>query len=117
MFLWPYIAVVWERHLYDARSPSSSGSAAPKRPFWAFWRKTTPGDGAALTMPENTAISVRGLTKVFKTSGRFTFGKKTQEVTAVKDLSLDVPKTGIFVLLGSNGYVSSIMTTRMSACL
>ena len=50
-------------------------------------------------LPEDVAISIRGLTKTYKTS-RFS---SKGDVTAVLNLSLDIPKTGIFVLLGSNG--------------
>lgn len=50
-------------------------------------------------LPEDVAISIRGLTKTYKTS-RFS---SKGDVTAVSNLSLDIPKTGIFVLLGSNG--------------
>jgi ATP-binding cassette subfamily A (ABC1) protein 3 len=52
-------------------------------------------------MPNNTAISVRNLTKIYSTSW---FGGG-DDVTAVANLSLDIPKTGIFVMLGSNGCV------------
>ena len=50
-------------------------------------------------LPEDMAISIRGLTKIYKTS-RFS---SKGDVNAVSNLSLDIPKTGIFVLLGSNG--------------
>lgn len=50
-------------------------------------------------LPEDMAISIHGLTKIYKTS-RFS---SKGDVTAVSNLSLDIPKTGIFVLLGSNG--------------
>lgn len=58
---------------------------------------------------ENVAISVRGLTKTFKGS-RFS---SKGDVTAVKDLDLDIPKTGIFVLLGSNGSVLSLYYLKL----
>jgi ATP-binding cassette subfamily A (ABC1) protein 3 len=51
-----------------------------------------------LTIPDNVAISVRNLKKTFKTS---VFSSTV--VTAISDLTLDIPKYGIFVLLGSNG--------------
>ncbi|CAA7266935.1 unnamed protein product [Cyclocybe aegerita] len=90
VFLWPWLAVLWERHIYDAKVPG-------RRSSWVFWKKAS--SYQAPPMPENTAISIRHLTKVYKTS-RFS---SKGDVTAVTDLSLDIPKTGIFVLLGSNG--------------
>jgi len=98
VFLWPYLAVLWERRLYEVRTVSS-----PKSRSWAFWKKrSTVQDSEPL--PENTAISIRNLTKTYKTS-RFS---SKGDVTAVSNLSLDIPKTGIFVLLGSNGYVINL---------
>lgn len=47
------------------------------------------------TIPPDTAISVRNLGKDFRGKGN---------VTAIADLTLDIPKSGIYVLLGSNGY-------------
>ena len=49
------------------------------------------------------AISIRNLGKDFRPS--FFKGDKDL-VTAVSDLSLEIPKFGIYVLLGSNGCVS-----------
>ena len=51
-------------------------------------------------LPSDVAISIRNLRKTFRTSF---WRPKKNVVTAVDDLSLDIPKTGIFVLLGSNG--------------
>ncbi|KAF9535634.1 hypothetical protein CPB83DRAFT_878765 [Crepidotus variabilis] len=90
IFLWPYLAVLWERSLYEAPIPG-------KRSSWKFWQKKSPYK--APPVPENVAISIRDLTKIYKTSRFSSKGK----VTAVSGLSLDIPKTGIFVLLGSNG--------------
>ncbi|KAF8910204.1 hypothetical protein CPB84DRAFT_1812882 [Gymnopilus junonius] len=81
IFLWPYLAVQLERYLYDARPVAKA--PAQEHP----------------SLPENMAISIRDLTKIYKTS-RFS---SKGNVTAVSNLSLEVPKTGIFVLLGSNG--------------
>lgn len=54
------------------------------------------------TLDSNTAISVRNLRKAFPPP----FLRKSRgDVIAVDNLSFDVPKHGIFVLLGSNGYV------------
>ena len=81
--------------MYDARNPSSG------RSFWRFWRKTQAAteDGAPQIAP-GIAISIKNLGKDFRTS---IFKKGGGLVTAVADLSLEIPKTGIFVLLGSNG--------------
>lgn len=81
IFLWPFLAVLLERYLYDAKFPKKSKRDTTEPPA------------------EGVAISVRHMNKVFRTSRWGSKGK----VTAVDDLSLDVPKTGIFVLLGSNG--------------
>ncbi|THH01206.1 hypothetical protein EW026_g1452 [Hermanssonia centrifuga] len=64
-------------------------------------RRLLKTDGSPI--PADVAISVRGLGKDFKTS---LFGGKKSVVTAIGDLSLDVPKFGIYVLLGSNGFVA-----------
>lgn len=56
----------------------------------------------ALPIGDDIAISVRNLNKTYQTSF---FGKSKGLVTAISDLSLDIPKSGIFVLLGSNGFV------------
>ncbi|KZT73392.1 hypothetical protein DAEQUDRAFT_684394 [Daedalea quercina L-15889] len=93
IFLWPWLAVLLERRLYDARNPSSSS--------WRFWRKKVAApDGGVQQLPPGVAISIKNLGKDFKTS---IFKKGGNLVTAVADLSLDIPKAGIFVLLGSNG--------------
>ena len=78
-----------ERCYYDARIPNQSK-------FWMF------GIGMSFNGPplsENTAISIRNLKKVY-TSPWFS---RKKAVTAIEDLSLDIPNAGIFVLLGSNG--------------
>ena len=53
----------------------------------------------------STAISIRHLRKTFNTS--HWWSRRKSEVEAVADLTLDIPKSGIFVLLGSNGCVAS----------
>ncbi|KAF5385138.1 hypothetical protein D9615_001087 [Tricholomella constricta] len=88
IFLWPYLAVLLERWLYDVADPSGRS--------WKFWQKRR---HEILTIPEDVAISVRNLNKTFKTPW---FSRKAA-VTAIADLSFDIPKSGIFVLLGSNG--------------
>ena len=47
------------------------------------------------------AISIHNLNKTFTSP----WYNKKEDVTAIADLTLDIPKTGIFVLLGSNGQV------------
>ncbi|PPR02359.1 hypothetical protein CVT24_011703 [Panaeolus cyanescens] len=92
VFLWPYLAVLWERRMYSIRVPSQK----PKRRW--FWQKSSLVDPVP-QVPVGVAVSIRNLTKIYKTS-RFS---SKGDVTAVSNLSLDIPKTGIFVLLGSNG--------------
>jgi ATP-binding cassette, subfamily A (ABC1), member 3 len=86
--------------LYDAREPT-------KQPFWKFGKKRETGN--APSIPDDMAISVRNLRKTFNTG----FFKRSGNIVAIDDLSFDVPKNGIFVLLGSNGYVD----TNMCICL
>ncbi|KAG2067404.1 P-loop containing nucleoside triphosphate hydrolase protein [Suillus decipiens] len=90
VFLWPYLGVLLERRLYDAREPSSG--------FWSCCRRQKKADLAP--HPDGVAISVRNLSKTFSPS---MFHREKRPVTAIADLSLNIPKTGIFVLLGSNG--------------
>lgn len=96
IFLWPYLAVLLERRLYDARNPTRSS--------WKFWRRGNPNsnEDSAVSMSPDTAISIRNLGKDFDTS---IFSRGKGPVTAISDLSLEIPKFGIYVLLGSNGYV------------
>lgn len=96
MFLWPYLAGLLEKYLYDAQAQESHSTSRR----WFFWRKKDT-NRTVPPIADGIAISVRGLTKTFKGS-RFS---SKGDVTAVKDLDLDIPKTGIFVLLGSNGLV------------
>ena len=95
VFLWPYLAVLWESRLYDARNPST-------RSWWSriFKRKRNGTTDGVPPIGPDIAISIRNLGKDFKPS--FFKGDK-DVVTAVSDLSLEIPKFGIYVLLGSNG--------------
>ena len=104
IFLWPYLAVLLERRLYEARSASPKAHLK----FWNSAARTS----SAQTHPidDNIAISIKNLNKIFKTS---TFSSKGL-VTAIADLSLEIPKRGIFVLLGSNGYVLSLVSCAPS---
>ncbi|EIW87313.1 P-loop containing nucleoside triphosphate hydrolase protein [Coniophora puteana RWD-64-598 SS2] len=90
IFLWPWLGALWERRLYDARNPKLS--------LWARLRGRKKEE--APPHPDGVAISIRNLSKVFPAS---MFKREKGSVTAVSDLSLDIPKSGIFVLLGSNG--------------
>ncbi|KXN84990.1 ABC transporter A family member 2 [Leucoagaricus sp. SymC.cos] len=89
VFLWPYLAVLLERRIYDVPSRHKS--------WWQFWKKGK--TQSEQIIDENLAISVKNLNKTFNQSW---FSSKNA-VIAVDDLSLDIPKTGIYVLLGSNG--------------
>ncbi|KAJ6479217.1 hypothetical protein C8R47DRAFT_1019314, partial [Mycena vitilis] len=90
VFLWPYLGILLERRLYDPREPSTSRS-------WKCWGRRKRD---TLAIPPDVAVSIQGLGKTFNTS---MFNRKGGNVTAVSDLTLDVPRLGIFVLLGSNG--------------
>ena len=93
------MAVLLESALYDAKDPS-------RIPWWkrCFRRKKHSSGDVAHQPPPNTAISIRNLRKTFKSPW---WSYKKSEVEAVADLTLDIPRNGIFVLLGSNGYVVS----------
>jgi ATP-binding cassette, subfamily A (ABC1), member 3 len=96
IFLWPWLAVILERRLYDPKPPST-------RRMWIrrLFAKDQDDTRVATNMSPDLAISVRNLEKTY-TPGWF--GRK-RPVTAVENLSFDVLKNGIFVLLGSNGSV------------
>ncbi|CCL98836.1 uncharacterized protein FIBRA_00841 [Fibroporia radiculosa] len=107
IFLWPYMGVLLERLLYDAHNHSDSS--------WRFWRRSkTSVDESASSIPEGMAISIRNLGKDFRTS---LFKSDKGLVTAVADLSLDIPKTGIYVLLGSNGAGKSTTMSVLAGLL
>ncbi|VDB86266.1 unnamed protein product [Peniophora sp. CBMAI 1063] len=112
IFLWPYLAVLLERRLYDARNPPSE-----RQSRWRFGRRhsSTMNIEATPVIPDpNTAISVRNLRKTF--SPPF-FRKSRGDVVAVDDLSFEVPKHGIFVLLGSNGAGKSTTLSILAGLL
>lgn len=83
--MWPVLATLLERRLYDARNVSKPMDDEEKH-----------------SIPDNVAVSIKNLGKTFSTS---LLRPKKNVITAVDDLTLDIPKHGIFVLLGSNGYV------------
>ncbi|KAJ3806238.1 hypothetical protein F5876DRAFT_91149 [Lentinula aff. lateritia] len=96
VFLWPYLAVLLENRLYDARNPPVNRRTLFSR---IFKRNYSPNDPMT-RLPSDVAISIENLNKTFNTS---LFSSKKGLVTAVADLTLTIPKYGIFVLLGSNG--------------
>ncbi|KAJ6526262.1 hypothetical protein DFH09DRAFT_1187858 [Mycena vulgaris] len=89
IFLWPYLAVVFERRLYATEASTKS--------WWRFMSRRTKDEKRPIDL--SLAVSVHGLGKTFKGL----FSRKSKNVTAISDLTLDVPRFGIFVLLGSNG--------------
>ncbi|EDR15973.1 uncharacterized protein LACBIDRAFT_187302 [Laccaria bicolor S238N-H82] len=93
IFLWPHFAVLLERRLYEPRQPSIKAELK----FWNSAARTS--NTQTHPIDDDIAISIKNLNKTFKTS---TFSSKGL-VTAIADLSLEIPKRGIFVLLGSNG--------------
>ncbi|THH33975.1 hypothetical protein EUX98_g195 [Antrodiella citrinella] len=103
IFLWPILAVLLEWFLYDRHNPS---------PF-ASWDKKNIEEHYAL-QPADMAISISNLGKEFSTS---MFGSKNGRVTAISDLSLDIPKYGIYVLLGSNGAGKSTIMSILGGVL
>ncbi|KAF8900796.1 hypothetical protein CPB85DRAFT_1439365 [Mucidula mucida] len=94
IILWPVLAVLWERRLYDARNPQ------PKRRWFSM--RPVP---VAQPLKPGVAISIKNLGKTFTPS---IVRSKKHVVTAIDNLTLDIPKHGIFVLLGSNGAESSV---------
>ena len=69
--------------MHDARNPSSGGCCGRRKK-----KEEVP------VPPPDVAISIRNLGKDF----RISWFKRKNVVTAISDLSLDVPKDGIFVL-------------------
>ncbi|OJT08332.1 ABC transporter A family member 3 [Trametes pubescens] len=107
VFLWPWLAVLWERHLYDAHN-------ATDRSWWSRLRHRKTAANDALSIAPDTAVSIKNLGKDFKTS--FWKGEKSL-VTAVSDLSIEIPKFGIYVLLGSNGAGKSTTMSILAGLL
>ncbi|CDO76478.1 hypothetical protein BN946_scf184615.g4 [Trametes cinnabarina] len=109
VFLWPWLAVLWERRLYDPRNPST-------RSWWSrlVRRKGSAVENAMPTIRPGIAISIRNLGKDFKASW---FKGEKSVVTAVTDLSLEIPKYGIYVLLGSNGAGKSTTMSILAGLL
>ncbi|KAJ8084935.1 hypothetical protein PM082_003712 [Marasmius tenuissimus] len=110
IFLWPWLGSKLENRLYDARNPKSKKGTR----WFSFSRSKPATAGDAQSMPPDTAISIRNLSKTFNTS----FWQSGRGlVTAVADLTLDIPRYGIFVLLGSNGAGKSTTLSILAGLL
>jgi len=92
---WPIFAVYLERWLYGVSNPSNEG-------WWKKAPSMTEGSPS-----DHIAITLRSIRKTFNTS---IFKRKSRDVVAIADLTLDIPAYGIFVLLGANGYVKVTIT-------
>ncbi|KAJ7862845.1 hypothetical protein B0H13DRAFT_1097709 [Mycena leptocephala] len=90
VFLYPYLTFLLERSMYQTE-PSSG-------PWWRCCGKRTKPETTRAIDP-TLAVSVQGLGKTFNSF----FNRKSKQVTAIADLTINVPRSGIFVLLGSNG--------------
>ncbi|KAI0042590.1 P-loop containing nucleoside triphosphate hydrolase protein [Auriscalpium vulgare] len=108
IFLWPCLAILLERRLYDAREPYFRAN------WWSWRRQTDPADRPAVDFPSDVAISIKGLQKTFTPS---LYQPSKAPVTAITDLSFDIPKFGIFVLLGSNGAGKSTVLSILGGLL
>lgn len=87
--------------VYDTRQPQR---------WWSFFKLNSYHEAAPTSIIlTGTAISIKHLTeiKVTESYASFRFGHMKAEYTAaITDLTIDIPKSGIFVLLGPNaGYV------------
>ncbi|KAJ7884223.1 P-loop containing nucleoside triphosphate hydrolase protein [Mycena leptocephala] len=67
-------------------------------PWWRCCGKRTKPETTRAIDP-TLAVSVQGLGKTFNSF----CNRKSKQVTAIADLTINVPRSGIFVLLGSNG--------------
>ncbi|KAJ6525396.1 hypothetical protein B0H19DRAFT_1214941 [Mycena capillaripes] len=90
VFLYPYWTFLLELRMYQTE-PSSG-------PWWRCCGKRTKPETTRAIDP-TLAVSVQGLGKTFNSF----FNRKSKQVTAIADLTINVPRSGIFVLLGSNG--------------
>ncbi|KAJ7626727.1 hypothetical protein B0H17DRAFT_1286284 [Mycena rosella] len=88
VFLYPYLTFLLEQRMYQME-PSDS--------WWRCCSKRTKQEPH--TIDPTLAVSVQGLGKTFNSF----FNRKSKQVTAIADLTIDIPRSGIFVLLGSNG--------------
>ncbi|KAG8890900.1 hypothetical protein FRB98_002920 [Tulasnella sp. 332] len=95
-----YLALaMWVEHLiYDSKSAPSTMNTPSL--FRRLLGQTAISDQAPIAMEvldaSEYAIDVKNISKIFNQ------GKKS-EVVAINDLSLKIPRNGVFVILGSNG--------------
>lgn len=107
-FLWPYLSVVFEHTVYEVPDWTRPGG-------WRWGKRANENlnEKENHKLPADTAISIRHLRKTFKPPF---WHLGNDEVTAVDDLSLDIKKGGIYVLLGSNGLVVCIPGRSFVSC-
>ena len=100
IFLWPFLTILLESKLYDAHAQTKT--TISWRRLWARRENSriTDQEFVQSLPPADTAISIRNLNKTFTSPW---WKRKNEDVVAIADLSMDIPKHGIFVLLGSNG--------------
>lgn len=121
VFLYPLIAVWLERHYYVPRDQPSSSKSSWFRPRSSRGHVTITSSlnqiqavAPTAHSTESPAIVVNHLIKKFRTSMfpkvfrpwlwfSHNYESDPDAVTAIADLSFSVPRSGIFVLLGSNG--------------
>ncbi|KAL1409650.1 hypothetical protein Q8F55_003646 [Vanrija albida] len=95
IFLFPLIAVWLERRIYDSHSTRKSR-------WGIFGRKKT---AEAEPLPSDVAVRLSHISKTYDTRW-YNIGRK-KGVVAIEDLSFDVPRGGVFCLLGRNGSAKS----------
>ncbi|CAG7851662.1 ABC transporter A family member 6 AltName: Full=ABC transporter ABCA.6 [Serendipita indica DSM 11827] len=101
IFVYPLLALMVENIRYNAKNPGTGLFARLKK------RPEVPPH------PEGAAIAVRNLKKTFPGGNLL----RRQRVTAIEDLSFTVPKTGIWILLGSNGAGKSTVLSMLGNLL
>ncbi|KAF8167282.1 hypothetical protein B0H34DRAFT_792024 [Crassisporium funariophilum] len=85
--VWPCLAILLERAMYGVPNSASTN----------FWRRKNKTESQ---LPPGVAMRLRNVNKTFVTS---LFRGKASRVTAISDLTIDIPTYGICVLLGANG--------------
>lgn len=102
IFLFPLVATWLESRIYGVRPPEFVGFWS--RLFRRRGRSEIPG-GPDDVLSADTAVKLDHLSKTYNTKTLGLFGGKS--VTAIEDLSFQVPKGEIFCLLGRNGAAKS----------